>query len=56
MEKTYKLTLPESLDPVAKTAWRLMERSHELFECDGHLVVVEGAPETPTTSESGQQL
>ena len=43
MEKTYKLTLPENLDPVAKTAWRLMDRSHELYEHDGRLVVVEEA-------------
>lgn len=41
MEKTYKLVIPDGFDQVAKTSWRLMESSHELFEYDDHLVVVD---------------
>jgi len=40
MEKTYKLTIPENFDSVAKTAWKLMEGSQELYEQAGLLVVI----------------
>ena len=41
MDKTYKLTIPIGFDPIAKLAWKLMEETHDFYEHDRKLVVID---------------
>ena len=41
IKKTYALKIPVGFDPIAKLAWKLMEDSHELYEHESHLEVID---------------
>ena len=41
MDKTFKLKLPIGFNPVARLAWKLMEDSHDFYEHDGRLAIID---------------
>jgi len=41
MDNTYRLRIPDDFDAVAKLSWELMEESHDFYEHDGQLTIID---------------